>query len=227
MKHPNILIYLILSLGALSACGGGSGGSSSSPTDPEAVFTLGGNPLQLQRGMTVDLKGKDTSGDSWKGIVRMRSLDAVLIDSEWVTPHEVFVTLTYEREHAQEASTTISYIDSSGVTIKTKNDMGVECFMQTPGDYPETAKIGAFGNLESMACSDGTNTSGSWALDDGRDGYANLVITEQQMRSANGRRISTSEMTTKLSKDGEAHHFQLHMTFHELGESITLSGSPR
>lgn len=227
MKLIKTFILTIFLTSALTACDSDSGGNKNTPTNPDTLFNLGNNPSLLQQGIILDLKGKDTNGDSWAAIARTRSLGNTTLNGETVSRVETTVNMTHVPTQTISVNTETAYINSNGRTVQTDSSEGVSCFTQQFGDYPTgTAKIGAFGNSDEMSCSDGTRRTGTWALDDGFNGYANLVIT-LKMRNASGANISTSVVTAKINTDGVLQHYKQHMTFHEFGESLTLEGSPR
>ena len=138
-----------------------SGSSGSSPTDPDTEFNLAGNPLQLQRGISMDLSGSDSNGDAWSGSLRVRTLDQVQINGELLTPIETTVELTGpDGVFSRNQST--GYMDSQGQILMKADASGLQCGITHGGDYPEIAKIGDFGNLARYACNDDSTESGTW-----------------------------------------------------------------
>lgn len=221
MPTRHLLYTLLLAIG-LTGCGGGG---SETPTDPNATFRLGGNPLHVMRGMQVDLTGKDSDGDAWEGAVRVRALSPTTFGGEPVTPFQGATTLTHRPSGGFAHGVDTLYVNAAGHTVYSISDDGVECALEAPGDMPQTARIGEFGVIDAMTCSDGTRETGSWSLESAGNGRAVLVLSERT-RDQYGSDEAFEETRLRITTGGAAEHVTIRVALAGLG-TITMSGSVR
>jgi hypothetical protein len=90
---------------------------------------------------------------------------------------------------------------------------------------PLTATIGDFGNIGNYTQSDGKSQTRSWALEDGFNGKAKLVVTTV-LRDFSGALEATEGDTNTIRQDGTISQVHITVTLHQLDNTVlTLSGS--
>lgn len=220
------LVLLVFGLIACGGGGGGDGGIQPQGDAPPVAYNLGGNPNLLVADKTFDLAGVDSNNAAWSGVWRIQRLADTTLDGTPVTPVQHVTTLTHVPTGAFESGSSIAYVGADGRTLREVDDDGEICFLDQPGDYPATATIGEFGVTDSGACSDGTTTSGTWALEDASDGRANLVLASTT-RTADGSTVRSREWTLRIDPAGNVERGTMRVLLHQQELLLTLQATPR
>lgn len=216
-----VKIYLIgLAFVLIQGCGGGGGGTTSTPTDPNQSFTL--SRLQSTTPGTVyssQLTGSDSNGVSYNGSVSMANRAQTMLNGVLVTPQDLIISLTGGGNSVTVTGT--SYADSNGNLISLViQTTGLTCTPVTPDVIPETVKIGDFGILSALTCSDNTTQERSWRVEDAGNGNIR-VISNGTVKNQFGTIVSVTDVTFTIDANGNLVSFKTVSTQSASGFTLT------
>lgn len=225
------VIFLIFV--SLTACGGGGGGTTAStdtPTDTSLVFSafppgyFGGSYSD-----SISLTGTATNATSYTATWNIQSAADTTFNSKSVKAIQQLLSITNTTTNAVAGATAFTYFttDLNNLTVEgsyTPTD-GVSSFATSTTVIPLTATIGNFGSIGNYTNSDGTSSSTTWALADGFNGNAKLIITFVDKDSSNVL-DSTEIQKWLISQDGTRLSVEVIITFHQDNNlTVTLAGS--
>lgn len=102
---------------------------------------------------------------------------------------------------------------------------GVSSMATSTTPIPLSGSIGDFGAVGSYTLSDGTSSSITWALEDGYNGKAKLVVTST-IRDTSNVLYATEVDTWTISQDGTREAVKVTITYHQSGNlTVILSGN--
>ncbi len=216
-------LVIVLSIAIVTACGGGGGGGgggTTTPTDPNQSFDL--TKLQSTTAGTIytsQLTGSDSNGVSYTGSVSAANRAQTMLGGVLVTPRDLLISLTGGGSSITVTGT--SNIDTSGnlisVVIQTT---GVTCTPVTPDKLPGSVKIGDFGILSTMNCSDNTTQERNWRVEDAGNGKIRVisnVTTKDQFNTI----VSVTEVTYTIDNSGNIVSFKTVSTISASGFTLT------
>jgi len=221
-------LTIITTLVLVGCGGGGGGGSNDVPSDRLLVFSL--FPPGYFEGNYSDstsLKGSFSNGDNVTGTLRVQSGSTTIFNSQPVITFDLQLSLTNTTTGATAAVSSEGYFsnDINNLTIVGGLNItdGVVTMATSTSIFPLTGSIGDFGNIGSYTLSDGTTNTRSWALDDGFNGNAKLVIATVSKDSSNVLEF-TEVNTSTISQDGTILRTDITVTYHQFGNlTLTLS----
>ena len=222
----------VLLLIALSACGGGGGGGNDPtnvPTDTSLVFNL--FPPGLFGGSysgSASLTGSFSNGDNVTATINSQSGSTTVFNAQPVIALDSQVTITNTSTNAVGTSSVEGYYstDLNNLTaVGSYNSTdGVSSMATSATVIPLTASIGNFGDIGTYTSSDGTSHSSTWILQDGFNGKAKFTKTHVYYDSSNVLEFTEIDSSI-ISQDGTASDVDIFITFHQLGLTLTMSGS--
>ncbi len=177
-------IYLHISLIAITllffACGGGGGGDEddSTPTDLSTVFDLKElNSLDEHVIYAFDLTGSDSDGHNWVGTISSEIEPIVNIGGIDLIPEVTQLSLIDLSTNAPLSDTQIVYWNLAEEPDRLIFiESGVICNPVSINPIPDQVMIGDSGDLTSFTCSDGTQLTGTWSVENANDGHAFLLF---------------------------------------------------
>ena len=233
------LIVMMISALSLYGCGGGSGTTTvtDTPTDTSLVFSifapeyLGGN-----YSISYSLAGSDTNGDSYSATQSVQSGNPSMVfvgkkavkvidvsTSITNTSTNALIEITDNKYFIHEEHTNIikyygyyhDYNASYTYLVIPKSDTSINVI-------PLTATIGDFGIVGEYINSGGSYFTQSWKLTDGFNGKAKLIVTTVPSDTSSNLYPTTIEKLL-ISQDGTVSGFELIVTYHQSGNTITLT----
>ena len=221
----NSLIFTLFIL--LTACGGGGGGGVASggvdnttPTDPDKSFSL--STLQSTTQGTVytsQLTGSDSDGTSYTGSLSMANRAQTMLNGVLVTPKDLLISFTGGGVSITITGT--SSIDTSGNLISLViQTTGVTCTPVSPDRMPASVKIGDFGFLSTLTCSDNTTEERNWRVEDAGNGNIR-VISNGTIKDQFNTIISVTDVTYIINGDGNVVSFKTVSTLSASGFTLT------
>jgi hypothetical protein len=212
LKSVVIGIFVLV----LSSCGG----STSTPTDPNQSFSL--SRLQSTTLGTVyssQLTGSDSNGVHYTGSVSMANRAQTMLKGVLVTQRDFIISIS--GGGTSMTFTATSNVDTSGnlisVVIQTT---GLTCSPESPDAMPTTVKIGDFGILPAMTCSDNTTTERNWRVEDAGNGNIN-VISNATVKDQSNTMVSAGDATITINGSGNIVAFKI--VFTQLASKYTLT----
>jgi hypothetical protein len=211
---------------AMAACGGGGGdgdgdGDGSTPTDPNKIFSL--NSLQSTTPGTIytsQLTGSDTEGESFTGSINFAVRTQEMLNGILVTPSDLIISLSSDST-ASTTVTTTGYIDTDGNLIELIiQTTGVTCTPVTPDKLPDSIKIGDFGILSTLICSDNTTQERNWRVEDASNGNIRIV-SNGTIKNENNTFISTTDITYTIDGNGNIIGFKSVTTLYANNYTLT------
>ena len=215
-------LIIILSIAIVSACGGGGGGGgeTTTPTDPNQSFDL----TKLQSTIvgtiyTSQLTGSDSNGVSYSGSVSAANRAQTMLGGVLVTPRDLLISLTGGGSSFTVTGT--SNIDANGnlisVVIQTT---GLTCTPVTPDKLPNSVKIGDFGILSTMTCSDNTTQERNWRVEDAGNGKIR-VISNGTIKDQFNTIVSVTDVTYTIDSSGNIVAFKTASTISASSYTLT------
>lgn len=193
-----------LSLLVISACGdsgGSDGGTTTIPTDPNQSFSL--SQLQSTTLGTVystQLTGSDSNGVTYSGSFAIANRAQIMLGGVLVTPHDLIISLTGGGSSFTVTGT--SNVDTSGnlisIVIQTT---GLTCIPVSPDSMPTSVKIGDFGILSTLNCSDNTTQERNWRIEDAGNGNVR-VISNGTIKNQFNAIVSVTDVTFTIDVGG-------------------------
>ena len=128
------------------------------------------------------------------------------------------------------------YVDKSGSLVSyVIQTTGQTCAPEAPYTMPATVKIGDFGILPAMTCSDNTTQERNWRVEDARNGNIN-VISNVTFKNQFNTIVSVTDITSTINGSGEilsfkiivndpARNYRITLGLHP-SENIDLPGEP-
>lgn len=234
MKTGNIfgLLILITSL-FLSGCGGGgsdapgAGDGHGTPTDTSIDFTIFPPNFFTNYSASADLTGTFT-GSILGDVELTGSLTEVLqaqttFLGSAAIPYLTTTTFTSTAGIGGTAQLT-SYYNMEENNRRFLGVSGeVNIVSATTTAMPQTARIGESGNIGTYVADDGMTSVISWSLEDGFNGNAKLILSNQT-NNASGAPDNTVTTTYLIQADGTRLSVEL-ITFNDtVNITSTLSG---
>ena len=189
------VIITLLALLFLASCEVNSGNT---PTDPNQTFTLPNyKPATPDASHTIRLTGRDSNGVNYTGSIFIASRAQTILNGESVIPKEFIINFSGGRTSVTLAGT--RYEDTNGnlksYTIQTT---GLTCAPVSPEIMPSTVKIGDFGILPTMECSDNTSQERNWRVEDARNGNIN-IISNVTAKNQSNTIVSVTDIIIKIN----------------------------
>jgi hypothetical protein len=213
---------IIIALGILliSGCGGGGGGSTSTPTDPNQQFSL----AQLQSTTlgtvySTQITGSDSWGGRYTGALSIANRQQTMLGGVLVTPQDLLLSLSNAEMSLTVTGTTYFDSDKYAISLYRQTD-GVTCTPSSPDKLPASVKIGDFGILSSLVCSDNTTQERNWRVEDAGNGNIHLIsgtVIRNQFNSL----VGTGEATATINAQGNIIAFKVVST--DVIEGFTLT----
>lgn len=228
MSTRNMLKGLTLvAILVLVGCGGGGG---TEPTDTSLEFSL--NPPGYFGGSYSDshsLTGSYSNGDKATATLRSQSGSTTTFNGLPVLTIDQQVSITNTTSGANAADSSEGYYSTDLTKLTVVGGLsitdGVITMATSTSIIPLIARIGDFGNVGNYTQSDGKSQSRSWALEDGFNGKAKLVITTV-LKDFSDALEATEVDTYTIRQNGTITHVHLTVTLHQLGNLVlTLTGS--
>lgn len=190
-----------------SCGGGGSNDSATTPSDPNQTFSLSAlQSTALGTVYTSRLAGSDSNGVSYTGSVSMANRPQTLLNGVLVTPQDSIINLTGGGTSITVTGT--SNIDTNGnLIIVVIQTTGVVCTPVSPDSMPSSVKIGDFGILSSMTCSDNTVQERNWRIEDAGNGLID-VVTNGTIKNQFNSIVSTTDVTFTIDDSGNIVSFK-------------------
>ena len=217
-----VLIFAICL--CLSACGGGGGsdgGNTTTPTDPNQSFSL--SKLQSTTLGTIystQLTGSDTDGITYTGALSIANREQTMLGGLLVTPQDLIISLT-DDEGFSITLTGTSYFDTSGDLISTViQTTGLVCMPGFSDNMPTSVKIGDFGILSTLTCSDNTTQERNWRVEDAGNGKIR-VISNGTVKDQLNEIVSLTDVTFTIDGSGNIVAFKTKTT--QLAYDFTLT----
>lgn len=144
------------------------------PTDPNQSFSLSKLQTTIPDKIYSKLSGSDSKGVRYTGSISVANRAQTTLDGVLVTQRDFIINLQGGGTYTTITGT--GYVDTNGnllsVFIQTT---GLTCKPVSPDVMPETVKIGDFGILPAMICSDNTTQERNWRVEDARNGKINFI----------------------------------------------------
>lgn len=230
MKLVRHIVIGFIAATLLFGCGGGGGeGTPATPTPAGTSVSLatakayqaGTAPAGSQLVFTVT--GSDTQGSAWTGSFTIVSDGATTFEGKAVTKARNLLTVTRTANAASVSGVVTSYfLVSDGTLYKSIDSFNVIGTPTSQTVIPDSARVGDFGNLWTIAYSDGTSSSSTWRLAPDVNGNARLISSTIVKNAANAV-TSTEEQTIYLDANGTP--FKLDEKVTTNGVTVSLSGS--
>ena len=223
---------------SLFGCGGGNGGGTTTtdtdtptdtPTDTSLVFSIfAPEYFDGSYSASYSLAGSDTNGDSYtatqnveSGTVTMypKPVKEIIVDTSITnTDTNAPIKILDKKYFTYEANNTdIRYFASENsfdgyitTAIAISNEI-----------IPLTATIGDLGKVGDYIRNDGSSFTQSWKLTDGFNGKAKLIVTTTSNIVSD--LYPTTIEKLLISQDGTISGFELIITYHQSGNTITLT----
>ena len=196
IKH----ILIVLSLLVITACGGGGGSdNTTTPTDTNKSFSLATlQSMTLGTVYTTQLTGSNSDGVTYTGTASTANRAQTMLNGVLVTPRDLIISLTGGGSSITVTGT--SNVDTSGnlisVVIQTT---GLVCTPVSPDRMPASVKIGDFGILSTLTCSDNTTQERNWRVEDAGNGNIRVVTNGTVKNQSN---VVTSVVDVTFTLDG-------------------------
>ena len=223
------LFLMSLTLIFVTACGGGGGGGAPA-TDTSLVFsTFPSDYFGGSYSHSLSLTGTATNSTSYTATWNIQSAADTTFNSKPVKAIQELLSITNTTTNAVAGATNFTYYttDLNNLTVEgafSPTD-GVSKIATSTTILPLTATIGNFGSIGNYTHSDGTFSSSTWALVDGFNGNAKLVITFVNRDSSNVLDV-TEVHKWLISQDGTRLSVEVIVTFHQNNNlTLTLTGS--
>lgn len=182
MTNQKIISTIILTLLLLIACSDGSDdpindAEISLPTDPNKLFSLAVlNSTAIGSVYSFQLTGSDSNDVTYSGLMSAENRALEMFAGVLVTPRDSIINLTSEGSSVTITNT--SYSDSNGNLVGAEfQTFGVECTALSVGLTPNSVKIGDFGVMSTLICSDNSTVEHQWVVYDAKNGKIDVVTT--------------------------------------------------
>lgn len=203
--------------------------SNDRPTDRSILFaTIPADFFSGNYAATYALTGVYSNGDEASATLSYQSGSTTTHDSLSVNAIDEYLSLTNTTSGAVSSEWGESYYSTDLSDLHYLGNYlhvsGVSTTAISTTPLPLLAKIGDFGVVGSYSASDGTTISSSWALEDGYNGKAKLVITTIK-RNAGNVLDTTGIKSWRISEDGGRVFVEVTLTFHQENDlTMSLSG---
>jgi len=227
IKNTLFVVFLL----ALYSCGGGgsNGGGgvttpASTPTDPNKLFSLSSSRQNITLGTvySTQLTGSDSNGLTYTGTLAIANRAEEMQNGILVTPSDLILAFT-DSNGLTITTTGTSFKDSSSNLISfSLQPLNLTCTPVTPGKIPSPVKIGDFGILSTLNCSDNTTRDGSWRVEDASNGNIFLIVN-QTVKDQNQPNVIVSIADVTLTLDGNGKYLAYKSVAQILANNFTLT----
>jgi len=173
---------------------------TSTPTDPNQSFSLSRLQSTTFGPGYTKLTGRDSNGVNYTGSIHVASRPQTILNGVSVTPIDFILSFSGGGASMTFAGT--SNVDTNGnlisVVIQTT---GLTCEPVSPDAMPTTVKIGDFGILPAMTCSDNSTQERNWRVEDAENGNIN-VISNITVKNQSNTIISVTDVTLTINGNG-------------------------
>ena len=227
MKNK-LLILMLASI--ISACGGGGGGSTTPSSNGSATTnnTTTSQSYSLAKLLSQtlgtvyssQLSGSDTNGVKYTGSISLANRAQVMLNGVLVTPRDLILNLSGTTSITVTAK---SFVDSSNnlisINIQPNN---ITCTPSSPDSLPSSVKVGDFGILSTLVCSDNTTQSRSWRTEAAGNGNIN-IISNATVKDQFSTVTTVTDVTYTLDTSGNILKFKTVTTLQSNGFTLTYS----
>lgn len=200
------LVFMILGAIVLGGCGGGGGETNTNtdtttPADPDQAFDISILQSTTQGSVYAsDLRGRDSTGVSYTGTIAVANRAQTLLNGLLVTPQDSLLTLSGGNLSVTITST--SYLDEIGNLISLSSQTsGLTCTPASPDRLPDIVRVGDFGILSALICTDNITLERSWRVESAGAGMVNVIVNGTEKDSRN-RIVSITDSTTTIDTSG-------------------------
>lgn len=218
----SLVISLIIVF--VTACGGGSPDSTETPlvfsAFPPGYFD--GN-----YSASYTLTGSSSDGENYTAIWEIVSGADTTFNSNPVKTIEKTLTTTNIATNAVVVGavhSTYFSTDINNLIVEGTGSQGVIYIPTSTAIIPLTGSIGDSGIVGSYTGSDGSSSSSTWAIEDGFNGKAKLVITEV-FKDGSSALYLTQVQKWLISKNGTISGVEAIVTYHQTNRIVTWTGS--
>ena len=197
-------------------------GPTSTPTDPNQSFTLAKlNSTVPGTVFSSQMSGHDSKGVNYTGTISVANRAQTTLNDVSVTPQEFIINISGGGTSMTYAGT--SYIDTNGNLISSvMHTTGQTCAPVVPYAMPKTVKIGDFGFLPEITCSDSTTQVRNWRVEDARNGNIN-VIYNATIRNQLNAIVSVADVTLTINGSSDIMSCKIIATQPAINYRITLT----
>jgi hypothetical protein len=188
----------------LSSCDG----PASTPTDPNQSFSL--PRLQSTSPGKVynsKLTGRDSNGVRFTGSSFTAIRPQTMLDGVSVIPQDFIISFSGGKTSMTFTGT--RYVDLNGNLISVVSQTtGQTCTPEAPDDIPATVKIGDFGILPALECSNNTTHERNWRVEDAGNGniyFISNATTKNQFNTI----VLVTDVISKINGNGEILSFKV------------------
>jgi len=197
-------------------------GPTSTPADPNQSFTLA--KLSSTAPGTVfsaKLSGHDSKGVNYTGSISVANRAQTMRNDVSLTPQEFIINISGGGTSMTYAGT--NYIDTNGNLISSvMHTTGQTCAPVAPYAMPETVKIGDFGFLPEITCSDNTTQVRNWRVEDARNGNINVIYNVTVKNQLNTI-VSVADVTLTINGSSNIVSCKIVITQPSIKYKITLT----
>ncbi len=229
MKKTVSLAFAATMSVLVTACGGGSGSENlGSAQVDETIPTSNPQPVSLARFTdategtiySTRLRGSDSAGTEFDGTLSLANRAQITLEGVLVTPRDMIMSI--DANGTSFTMTATSYEDGYGNLIQIDSQTtGVSCAPVTPDRLPDSVKVGDFGILSPMICSDGTTQTRNWRVEEA-GGDAISLVTNTVTKDQYGETLSTADASYVIQRDGNLAGFTLSILETDTGYSLHL-----
>ena len=220
-KMPRYFAVVIVM--AITACGGG--GSNSEPTDPNTVFRMSpAGSVTAGSSETNNCTGSDTAGGVFTAVIAQQTQAQTTFLGEPATPIVTQLQLTNTATGRFVSTVGTSYFSPSEVDRRYLgySDNSSTTVAATTSPFPQTVKIGDFGNTGTYTDNAGDVEVRSWRVDDGGSGKAIFVILSNKINQFGTLQIS-SVTNSLIDTSSNVISQSIDVYYATLGITLTLN----